>query len=221
LNNLLEKDGIALTLQNGLGNLQLLEDAVGEGRAAQGVTTYGATLIGPGMVRPGGEGIVTVQDHPRLSPLTLALRDSGINVQVAEDLSSIVWGKLIINVAINPLTALLEVKNGQLLESQAAATVMGLAASEAASVARNLGIDLIYQDPAQAAESVAKATGENFSSMLQDIRRGAPTEIDALCGEIVRKGSLVGQPTPVNQLLNLLVKAKVDRNKDLEYENSC
>jgi 2-dehydropantoate 2-reductase len=138
------------------------------------------------------------------------LQGAGLSLQQVSDLSGLMWGKLIINVAINPLTALLEVNNGKLLESSTVTKLMGLAAQEAASVAQKQGISLELTDPKRSAEGVAAATGSNISSMLQDIQRGAPTEIDALCGEVVRKGKQLAIPTPVNEMLMMLVQGKVD-----------
>ena len=216
LRELLSADGVALTLQNGLGNREILSDRLGPERTALGVTTYGATVLGPGKVRPGGEGIISVQEHPRLPELIEMLQAVGFTVQQISDLSGLVWGKLVINVAINPLTGLLEVNNGRLLESPDSIRLMGLAAREAAEVAGKLGIPLNFSDPGQAAEAVAAATSENLSSTLQDIRRGAPTEIDALCGEVVNHGQRIGVATPVNELLGMLIKAKVELKRNEE-----
>jgi len=212
----LAEEGIALSLQNGLGHGEILKASLRQERAALGVTTYGATCLGPGMVRPGGEGVISVQEHPRLPLLLEALQAGGFTVREIPDLSGLVWGKLVINVAINPLTAILGVKNGALVESPAAARLMGEAAREAADVAGELGVPLDFKDPAQAAEAVATATAENLSSMLQDINRGAPTEIEAMCGEVVRLGTDLGVPTPVNELLSLLIKSKVDLSRKEE-----
>lgn len=208
--DLLDPEGVVLTLQNGLGNLGILSDLLGEERTMQGVTTYGATLIGPGLVRPGGEGLITLGIHPRLSPLKLVFKEAGFKVEESSDLSSLVWSKLVINAAINPLTALLNVPNGRLLESGAAKKIMSLAAEEAASVATEKGIPLIYKDPFRAAEEVAAATAGNISSMLQDIKRGSPTEIEVICGAIVREGKQLNIPTPVNQLFYQLIQSQVD-----------
>ncbi len=220
LAQVLDPEGIVLTLQNGLGNLEVLREILGDRRAAQGVATYGATLIGPGVVRPGGEGIISIQTRPELDPLIQSLKQSGFSIQEVEDLSKLVWSKLIINVAINPLTALLNVKNGQLLDNKSSKELMSLAAREAGDVARALGIELGYEDPVSAAEAVAEATAENISSMLQDIRRGAPTEIEALCGAVVRVGRSVNMKTPVNEILSLLIQAREGLMRNSENENS-
>jgi 2-dehydropantoate 2-reductase len=210
LKEVMQPDSVALTMQNGLGNLEILSDLLGEERAALGVTTYGATLLGPGLVRYGGEGVITLGIHPRLGTFKVYLQQAGFSIQETTDLPSLVWSKLIINAAINPLTALLGVRNGELLESSAAKKVMGIAAKEAASVASAKGIKLIFKDPGRAAEEVAAATSRNISSMLQDIRRNSPTEIDAICGEIVREGKRLKVSTPVNNLLFQLVQSQVD-----------
>ena len=210
LTNCLAADGVALTLQNGLGNIEVLEAAIGPERAALGVTTTGATLLGPGMIRAGGSGPTYVAPHPRLELLVDLLETSGFEVHAASDLVSLLWGKLVVNTGINALTALLEVRNGELLESSHARSLMNAAALETAQVAEAQGIKLPYDDPSQEVEGVARRTAENDSSMLQDIRRGAPTEVDAINGAVVREGERLGVPTPVNQSLWNLVRAKVD-----------
>jgi 2-dehydropantoate 2-reductase len=203
----LSPDGLALTLQNGLGNREALVERLGGERVALGVTTLGATLVGPGRVRPGGEGVLSLGAHERLAPVTNLLQRAGFSVELVTEAEGLLWSKLVINAAINPLTALLRVTNGQLLERPAARTLVAAAAREAADVAAALGLRLTYPDPVAAAESVARRTASNTSSMLQDVMRGAPTEIDAICGAIVSAGEEWGVPTPVNRILWLLVKA--------------
>ncbi len=204
----LPPDGVALTLQNGLGNLEILQDQLGAERAALGVTTTGATLLGPGRARPGGSGPTHLAAHPRLERLAELLQQAGFELQPAEDLQGLIWGKLAINAGINPLTALLEVPNGELLERPGAHQLMRAAAQETAQVAAALEVRLPYADAAEQVEMVARRTAANHSSMLQDVRRGAPTEIDAINGAIARKAERVGQPAPLNWALWNLVRAK-------------
>ncbi len=203
----LAEDGLALTLQNGMGNRELLAEALGLPRVALGVTTTGATLLGPGLARAGGEGVISVEAHPRLGPLEAALTGAGFNVQVVNDADALVWGKLVINAAINPLTALLRVPNGELLHRPAAHLLMRVLAQEAAAVARAQGIRLPFEDAVRAAEDVARKTASNHSSMFQDMRRGAPTEIDAICGAITQTGEKLGVDTPVNRVCWHLTRA--------------
>lgn len=207
----LTPNGLALTLQNGLGNQDLLEAALGAERVALGVTTTGATLLSSGRVRPGGEGVISAGAHPRLEPLLAMLRQAGFNVEVMSSVDALIWSKLVINAAINPLTALLGVPNGELLKRPTAGELSAGLAQEVAAVARAQGIALTFSDPVAAAQDVALRTATNESSMLQDVNRCAPTEIDAICGAVVQAGAEVGVPTPLNLVLWKLVKAKIER----------
>lgn len=210
LQGILDNDGIALTLQNGLGNLEILSDSLGAERAALGSTTTGATLLSSGRVRPGGEGVISLGEHERVGPLTEILTNAGFKVEMVDDLASLVWSKLVINAAINPLTGILEVTNGELLERSSARELMGKLATEVAETAKAQGIRLSFDDPVRAAESVSERTNSNHSSMYQDILRGAPTEIDAICGAVARAGKAVGVDTPANEIMQALVKAKIE-----------
>jgi len=211
--DVLEPDGVALTLQNGLGNLEILADALGSERAALGSTTTGATLLSSGRVRPGGEGVISLGEHKRIEPLKEILSDAGFAVEMADDVACLVWSKLVINAAINPLTALLEVENGELLKRVSARNLMGKLAEEVAQVADEMGIKLHFTDPVTAAENVAERTASNHSSMYQDIIRGAPTEIDAICGAVASAGREAGVATPANEIMQLLIKAKIEDGK--------
>jgi 2-dehydropantoate 2-reductase len=199
--------GLAVTLQNGLGNRETLSQSLGLNRVALGVTTTGATLIGPGLVRAGGEGTISIEQHQALGPIEAALKSAKFNVEVVEDAQSLIWGKLVINAAINPLTALLRIPNGELLERPSARELMRALASEAAQVAAAEEIHLPFPDPILAAEEVATKTAANHSSMLQDVLRGAPTEIDSICGAVVKTGRKHKIDTPVNLACWKLVSA--------------
>lgn len=200
-------DGIALTLQNGLGNRETLASVLGSQRAGLGITTLGATLLAPGNVRAAGDGVITLEANARLRSLAALLRQSGFVVENAPNPSALVWGKLVINAAINPLTALLKVPNGELLNRPSARKLLAATAREVAAVAVARGIQLPYPDPVLAVETIARRTAKNISSMLQDVNRGAPTEIDAICGAVVKAGKRTGVATPINQTLLQLVKA--------------
>lgn len=207
LKQCLSKDGVALTLQNGVGNREALVEVLGAPRVALGVTTLGANLAQPGQVVAGGQGTISVGVHFMLDPLLDMLRAAGFTVEDAPDPDVLVWGKLVINAAINPLTALLRVTNGELLNRPTARSTMMTLAREAAAVAAAQGLRLPYDDPFSVVEETAQRTAANRSSMLQDVERGTPTEIDAICGAVVRAGEQAEIPTPVNYLVWQLVKA--------------
>jgi 2-dehydropantoate 2-reductase len=209
LKECLADDGLALTLQNGLGNYETLTQSLGLNRVALGSTTTGATLLGAGSVRAGGEGVISIGRHQALGPLEAALKSAGFNVHVVDDPQSLIWGKLVINAAINPLTAVLKVTNGELLKRPSARVLMGTLATEAANVANVENINLPFDDPVAAVEEVARKTAANHSSMLQDVLRGAPTEIDAICGAIVRTAEKHKIGTPANWMCWQLIKALI------------
>ena len=218
----LSPSGLALTLQNGIGNREVLDEMLGAERVAVGVTTNGAFLVEPGLVRPAGEGIVSLGEHPRLAPLADALRQSGFSVQISPDVAGLLWGKLVINAAINPIAALLEMSNGEVLENSSTCILMEEVACEAAAVAASLDIRLPYPDPQATVEAIARRTASNRSSMLQDLLRGAPTEVDAICGSIVQAAEKSGVPVPVIRTLWRLVKAKVEKNALVQLsETKC
>ena len=197
----LAPEGVALTLQNGLGNLEQLGP-----RACLGVTTMGATLLGPGQVRPGGDGPTHIAGPRWLGEV---FERAGLEAHTVApgQVDSLLWGKLAVNCAINALTALLRVPNGELLARPDAAAVMDEAATECAAVARARGIPLPFADAAAQARRVAAHTANNRSSMFQDILRGAPTEIDAINGAVAQAGARLGVAVPVNTTLWRLVRA--------------
>ncbi len=209
LNGCLARDGLAVTLQNGLGNRETLIQSLGPDRVALGITTSGATLLKAGSVKAGGEGKISIERKQSLSPLVAALKSAGFDVDAVDDAVSLIWGKLIINSAINPLTALLKVPNGELLQRPSAREMMGILARETAQVAKAEDINLPFNDPVAIAEDVARKTAANHSSMLQDVLRGAPTEIDAICGAIVERAERYQIDTPANWVCWKLIKALI------------
>ena len=210
----LSPNGLALTLQNGIGNAETMAEVLGPDRVVAGVTSHGATLLGPGHVRHAGTGPTHLCTRPeladRLTAVAATFEQARFEIHISQDLDTLVWGKLVINVGINALTAILRVPNGQLVEIPAARTLMALAVEEAVAIARARGIDLPYSDPLGRVEQVARATGTNRSSMLQDVMRGAPTEIGVINEAIVDEGKRLGLDAPVNEALSLMVRAIED-----------
>jgi len=216
----LKSNGVALTIQNGLGNVERLAARIGVDRAMLGVTTQGATLLGPGQVRSGGRGTTHLGFLPieRAAPrdwsadsaayeTTALLNAAGFHAVVSENVEALAWGKVIINAAINPLTAILRVPNGALAESSDTLELMWSVVAEAVEVAKAYHIELPYPNPFERVKAVAQATATNRSSMLQDVLKGRPTEIDAINGKIVEHGLAFNLPTPINAMLTALVRA--------------
>jgi 2-dehydropantoate 2-reductase len=203
----LKPEGLAISLQNGLGNLEILGH-----RVFPGSTAEGATLIGPGHIRAGGSG-PTYGVAPEW--VVDLFNRAGLECYGCDESEArgLLWGKLSVSCGINALTALLRVPNGELLANQTAKDLMVRATMECAAVANAAGIELPFADPARKVAEVAERTAGNKSSMLQDILRGAPTECDAINGAVVREGSRLGIATPVNEILWQLVQAAVHANR--------
>lgn len=200
-----------LTLQNGIGNVQVLNDYFGPDRVIVGVTNHGATLLGIGHVRHAGKGdtVIGKADGRVLGDIrsiAALLTRAGFETKVSKDINSAIWSKLIINVGINALTAITRLHNGGLVEHEETRQILALAVQEASKVVKRKRIKLAYDDPIQKVESVCKATAGNVSSMLQDILNRKRTEIDFINGAIIRQGKALGIPTPVNHVLTGLVK---------------
>ncbi len=203
--------GRILSLQNGLGHRELLAAAAADGtRVLAGVTALGATGLGPDRVRAVGRGetLLGPSRGPGLDAeaIAAAFRAAGLPCRVAPDLEALLWRKLAVSAAINPLTALGGRPNGAILTDPLLRALALEAAHEAAAVAAAEGVDLGAEDPADWVLAVAERTAANRSSMLQDLDRGAPTEIEAICGALLERGARHGLDLPLCRWLLAAVR---------------
>lgn len=206
-----KEDTIFLTLQNGLGNEEVICKKIDRKKVMLGVTGQGATLLQPGRVRHAGWGktFIGELDHritDRANRIAQMFCKAGIETEVSLNIHDQVWGKLLVNAGINALTALTGFKNGQLLDYPETARLMEKLTLEATEVARKKGIR-IEEDPIEKVRKAAAATRENRSSMGQDFDHRRKTEIDAINGAVVREAQPLGIPVPFNQAVTDLVKA--------------
>ena len=201
-----------LTLQNGLGNIEAITRYVPQSLILAGTTAHGATLLGNGRVRHAGSGDTVIgalvpEGVMRAYAVQEFFQSAGIPTMVVHDINSVLWGKLLVNVGINALTAIMGVKNGRVGDTEHLHAVMRRAVLEGAAVALRLGISLPYPDPVERTAEVCRATAENISSMNQDIRSGRRTEIDSINGVVAAYGRRLGIATPVNCILTSLIKS--------------
>jgi 2-dehydropantoate 2-reductase len=206
------RDGVVLTIQNGLGNYETLAAAVGEARVAVGVIYVGARLE-DGKLWATGAGKIELGLPSRagarraLEALAARLVDGGMSVVVVQDAWTSVWRKVAVNAAMNPTTALLGYTNDELLADGAASRVADSLAAEVARVATATGVPLSEAEARSAWRAIATLTGANRSSMLQDVQARRLTEIDAICGAVHREGERRGIAAPLNQAMTVLVGA--------------
>jgi len=207
------REGVAITIQNGLGNYEALVAALGERRAAVGVIYVGARLDEHGALHATGPGRVELglpmgtASARALEALAKALADGGMTVSVVDDAWASVWRKVATNAAVNPTTALLGYTNAELLADVAASRVADGLASEVARVATATGVAMADDEARRWWREMAQLTGANRSSMLQDVQSGRPTEVDAICGAVHREGERRGVAAPLNQAMTVLVPA--------------
>jgi 2-dehydropantoate 2-reductase len=204
----LKRDTLILTLQNGLGNVEILESCFGGERVLGGVTSEGATVLDHGRIRHAGMGETSIGPPGYgAEKIVSAFRRAGFTCKAVDHVHPLIWGKLIINAGINALAALTGLKNGRLPQTGATRAVMEMAVREAVAVAQAKGILLPYPDPIGRVRDVCEATADNVASMLQDVLNKKMTEIAFINGAIVREGKALGISTPVNFVLTSLVKA--------------
>ena len=214
----LDPDAMVLTLQNGLGNLEILREVLGDKRVLGGVTAEGATILGPGWVRHAGRGATIIgpagSDNGPAANIVSALSEAGFDVRAVDEVEDLIWGKLIVNVGINALAAITKLKNGRLPDVDGTRHIMKAAVLEAVRVADAKGIKLPFPDPIERVLEVCRSTADNIASMLQDVLAKRATEIRFINGAIVSEGRNLGIPTPANFTLSCLVEALQD-----SYEN--
>ena len=210
-----------LTLQNGLGNIEKISKIVGGAGVVGGITYQGATVLEIGRIRHAGFGKTVIgeidsKESGRTTYISDIFNQAGIDTEISDNIEGVLWGKLLINAVINPLTAITGLKNGELLESLPLRETMRLIVEEAVRVPVKKGIRLPYQKIFEKVEEQCQASRDNISSMLQDILRKKRTEVDFINGAIVSEGEKIGIATPVNKTFWNLVKFLEGRGEDVK-----
>lgn len=197
-----------LSLQNGLGNVEALQASF-KNRVLAASTTEGAFSLDPGHVVHAGRGLTLIGD-PRgaksesSSRIKTAFNGAKLKAKTSSNIHGVLWTKAIVNAAINPLSSLTRLANGELARNREIQGIARDAMNEGISVSRAIHIRLVG-DPRRLWRNILLSTGTNKSSMLQDIERGRMTEIRQLNGAILSHGRETGVKTPVNQILTKLV----------------
>jgi len=205
-------DSVVLTLQNGVGNIERLAYTLPRKQLLAGTTSLGANLLGPGRVHHAGEGNTHIGDvygerSDRAEAIASLFTAARLPAVAADDIHQLVWSKLAVNVGINALTALLRVRNGQILAAEGARKILEPAVSECIAVAEESGVSLDTEAVMARVKDVARRTASNRSSMLMDMLGGRRTEIDSINGAVVHRGRELGVAVPVNETLTHLVHA--------------
>lgn len=181
-----------VTLQNGLGNAEALASVIKTPILA-GATSQAATAPSPMRLVHTGKGGTLISNYccgPRpLLKVVGLLNSAGIPSQSRCDARSILWSKLVLNAAINPLAALVRRKNGELLRSGPWMEILEAAVAEGSRVAESLGIPLLYKEPAAAMRDTLSQTSPNKNSMWMDVLKGRRTEAPWILGPVLREAA--------------------------------
>jgi 2-dehydropantoate 2-reductase len=200
---LLKKDTVIVVLQNGLKIKELIQESVGtKFEVVRGLVLLAAEFLEPGKIKlwNGPTIIARTETGEKIASL---LRESGIQVTVAEDMEKEEWSKLIVNCVINPLTAVLRVRNNE-IGADSLRVIRRKIVEECVRVGNAEGIR--FKSGLQADLDRRIGGYSNFSSMCQDVVKGKKTEIEFLNGKIVELGKKHGISTPVNETLVGLIR---------------
>ena len=198
-----------LSLQNGLGNIDTLSRYLPRSEILAGTTTEPALLTRPGFVMHPGRGVTWVGElrrkpSTRSTVIRRLFERAGFQTHVSANIENVIWSKAIVNSAINPVSALARVPNGEILRNTSLRNGALRLLSEGVRVARAFGVHP-SPSPKILLSRVLESTRTNRSSMLRDIEAGRKTEIQQLNGSIVSYGKRLGVSVPGNTLITDLM----------------
>jgi 2-dehydropantoate 2-reductase len=209
---LIGRETLFLCLQNGLDVEKEAAQEVSVDKIARGITNNGCLVIKPGYIRHTGLGDTLISCpsdnwRTRINELAKTMSSAGLPTTVTEEIDKVVLSKVLVNVGINAIGAITHRRNGDLVKNSLLRDLMRSAIEEALRVVEKLGTATADEDIVEKTFKIAKATGANKNSMLQDVEKGKRTEIDFINGAIVRLGEKMNVFTPINSTLTTLVKA--------------
>ena len=207
---IIKDNTIILSLQNGLDNISAIEQVVDRRQIIAGITTDGAFFPKPGFVIHTGVGKTVLgelygEKSERIKKIKNIFSKVGIETVVSNDVIKEMWVKAIVNSCINPLTAFLGCKNGYLIKNPILEKIVEDVCKESTLVANAYGTKLSYHNMINKTKKIILETSENYSSMLQSIKKYRKTEVDSINGVFVDVGRTYNVNTPLNEILISLV----------------
>ncbi len=205
----IDQHTIIATLQNGLGNKEIIARYIPEKKIVYGSTSIGATRVDNNTVRLGGMGNIVIggKNEP-VKIVEGVLKKAGLDVAITNNADAAIWKKAIINAGINPLGALLEIPNGKIISNEFTKNIQEFIVREAVKTALPLGLSFDPDEMVRQTRSVCEKTAKNLCSMLQDVIAKRRTEIDSINGIIIEYSKKNSIATPYNDMIYNLIKAK-------------
>lgn len=205
-----------LSLQNGLGNVEVIGQHVPAARILVGVTTWPADLVGPGHVRSHGQGVVRLMSadgrkRPFVATVAQALDEAGLACTADAAVWTAIWEKVAFNAALNSICAATQCTVDQLGVIDDGRVLAFAVVEEVLAVAQAQGI-AVQPDACKArvADAIARHVGHK-PSMLQDVLAGRPTEIESINGAVVAAAAVRGIPVPCTRTLLQIVRLVQER----------
>ncbi len=216
---------IVLSVQNGLGNLETIAEAVGPERVVGGITAHSGMPVSMNEVRyVGGLGPLLVIGpydgvlRPGFKNMVAQFQAVGLDVQTTLDINSVIWKKLIANVSTNVVAALTGLTGNMAVKHAPTVKIIEALSQELSKVARAKDIDFPeLDDPLDFSLKAFASTKDNRVSMLQDVEAGRPTEIGNLNEVIISEGRRFNIPTPYNEAVTWLMRGVEERNRQKHY----
>ena len=207
-------DTLLLSLQNGMGNYEIMRKYVPENHILLGTTRHNCVTEAPGVIYHSGAGVTQIGspsgDDRLCESVRKALDSDSLEVVACGDVKRLLWTKLMLNMTSNPITALLDCTLGFHGENPHMRRITEILVDEAVAVAAADGVKLDTDDVLTSIAATSHAVSTGYTSMCQDIRAGRHTEIDFINGSVVRLGKKYGIPTPCHELVVNLIHARED-----------
>lgn len=206
----LKPNGFALTLQNGIGNVEALIAELGKERVIAGVSMNSAANPAPGVSRYTNVGMTSIgeldgRDSARVQQVAQMLNKAEIPTEVIPDPMNWIWGKFVLNCSVNALTAITGLRSGEIYRTPEVSALQDRVLDEILAVVERKNLKLPEQDPRGKIQEHCRVR-YNKPSMMQHIEQGRRTEIDALNGALVREARSLGIATPYNEAVVAIVK---------------
>lgn len=209
--HLVGPDTWALSVQNGLGNAEIIARVVPAEQVIVGMTNLPADLVAPGVVHSQGEGHIKLwcfrgDDTSRVHEVAKVFSQAGLPCAADPQVQIAIWEKVAFNAALNSVCAVTRQTVGAVGSSAPGRQLLGGIVEETLTVAQAAGIAVDRQRVEAAVDYALRNHQQHKPSMLQDLEAGRTTEIDSINGAVVSQGKRLGVPTPVLQALYDLVK---------------
>ena len=201
--SLIGPDTIVCSLQNGYGNADDIVQYVPENQIVLGTSGGGAIVASPGKILHKGQGPTQLgsmtADLSKAEAVAKVMDACGVpQVELVEDMKTLLWSKLFVNIGINPICAITGETNISIVNNPFSRAVSAMVVSEAVEVANATGMHFDRDEMIAHVLDIAEVTGGNICSMLADMNHKRRTEVDRINGAAVSEAAKVGMKAPLN-----------------------